>query len=146
MALLTRVDPVNIKSIVTNRHRKFFRIATKKLNRTDIFQVSAVIVKGSKVISTGVSQYKTHPTQSNLNFRCNHDSVFHNLHAEIDALNHCQYKDISLNNAEIFVYRQDSGKNPANSKPCEVCQRALAEKGIKHVYYVQDGLFNYMKL
>ena len=131
---------------MTNRQRKFFKIAANKLNRTDILQVSAVLVKGSKVISTGISQFKTHPRQSDLNFRCNHSSRYHNLHAEIDALNHCHYKDVNMSNAEIFVYREDSQKNPVNSMPCRVCQRALAEKGVKHVYYFLDGQMRYMRI
>ena len=86
--------------------------------------------KRGRLISVGRNSYtKTHPLQA----RCAaHVGLEHKiyLHAEVDAL--VKFKDWSKAH-KIVITRYDKAGNPVNAKPCPVCQRAIAQAGIKEV-------------
>lgn len=104
-------------------------------------RVFACVVYKNNPISFGYNQKKSHPFQKN--FGRNADSIY--LHAEIHAIVGA-LKVISvdeLSRCSMYVLRQKH--YPAHSKvmwgmakPCEGCQRAIAQFGIKKVYYTHD--------
>jgi len=67
---------------------------------------------------------------------------FNTLHAEIHALLGIP-KD-KLKGCDAYVYRETKDGVTANSKPCPICQKALAKVGIKRVFYTDvDGFKEY---
>ncbi len=101
---------------------------------------SAVVCK-NRIISIGTNSYKSHPFQKK--WASNKDAIF--LHAETSAI-HSALKILDtddLSDCDIYVCRvKHIGQNPAfvhgMSKPCIGCSRAIAEFGIRNVFYTTD--------
>lgn len=102
-----------------------------KLSTYSKFKHGAIIVKGGHTIAVGVNRLTNHPDH------VEDPKVQSSVHAEIAALNACRKTD--LNGASIYVARIYKSGEPAMSKPCENCQKALRERGIKKVYYTIDS-------
>jgi len=86
--------------------------------------------KKGRVLSIGKNSYtKTHPKMYRLGkITGNPDAIY--LHAEIAALVKCRgvpYK--------IKIERFDKDGNPKLAKPCDICDLAIKEAGIKYVEY-----------
>lgn len=102
-------------------------------------KLAACIVYKNKVISFGINQSKSHPFQ--LKYGSNKDAIY--LHAETDAI-HSALKHLSIEEFKkctLYITRvKMSGKKECwgLSKPCDGCTRAIAEFGIKKVYYTCD--------
>ena len=90
--------------------------------------IAGIWLKGA-LIAVGVNQRKTHTLQ--LKYGKNKWTLY--LHAEVDAIkNFLQtHRVASLRTARMYVYR--SGFR--SSKPCLGCQRAIANFGIRKVYW-----------
>lgn len=105
-------------------------------------RLSSAIVYKNQIVSTGVNSLKSHPFQKR--FGRNSESIF--LHAEIsaikNALRHMTIDDIA--DADLYVTRvkrengRDSDFVSAMARPCAGCQRAIAEFGIRNVFYTTD--------
>lgn len=81
------------------------------------------------MLSVGRNSYtKTHPMQAHFAALVGHPAK-HFLHAEIDAILKAKGKPIS----KIQVVRYDRAGQPANSKPCLICQEAIRAFGIATV-------------
>lgn len=93
--------------------------------------ITAIIYdKRGRVLSIGKNSYiKTHTKQAYYAEKVGlPDKIF--LHAEIHAIVKCR----NLNKAhKISVMRFDKNGNPANAKPCPVCESAIKESGIELV-------------
>jgi deoxycytidylate deaminase len=85
------------------------------------------------MLAIGTAKYKTHPIMTR--FATNPEQVY--LHAEVDAIIRTvnRYGPDVLRNSDLYVLRLTKGGSVALSKPCEVCQRAINEFGIKQVYW-----------
>lgn len=102
-----------------------------------------------KIISIGISQYKTHPFQ--YEYSKNEHAIF--LHAEVDAINKARFRitEKEMKNATLFVCRVkiDAGTRINTygiSKPCEGCEKCIRAYGVKNVYYTNttvDGTLSY---
>lgn len=94
--------------------------------------MSAVVVKGGRVLAIGVNRDGTGYLKSRLFER------FQGIHAEVDALLQCDPEE--LRGAEMYVvgHRPRSGAL-ITSKPCEACQAYIADVGLKAVYYHEPG-------
>lgn len=101
--------------------------------------VSCVVYKG-KIVSVGLSQYKTHPFQNE--YKKNEHAVY--LHAEVDAINKAKKRltQNELKKASIFVCRARSDVKGNWSygiaKPCSGCNKCIEDHGLKNIYYTNN--------
>ena len=103
-------------------------------------KVAAAVLYKGRVVAIGVCRYKSHPYQKQ--FGRNPHSIY--LHAEVDALIKAKRRltPNELARSTLLVVRvKRSGSGgpfiPGNAKPCEGCQRAIRELGVKNVIYTQ---------
>lgn len=123
----------------------------------DHFKIGCVITYKNKIIGSGYNDDKTHPLQQRYNelyrdFNTNNGNfVKHSIHAEISAISSIPYvvgKEADFNKAKIFVYRICPGKprGYGNAKPCEACIHAIADMGIRDVFFTDDDGLSYLRL
>lgn len=91
----------------------------------------AVIVIGGSVMGVGVNVNKNDPNYAGEN------TVKFSVHAEEAALRAC--KGANLRRATIYVARVNKKGEPAMSKPCLRCQKAIKDAGIRKVVYTIDS-------
>ena len=95
------------------------------------FRLGAVVVRGGRIIGTGVNQMgKTHPLMNR--YRLN-PGWSPGLHAEV-----CACLGISLatlEGASIYVARIRRDGSLALAEPCLICKRFLAGVGIATTYW-----------
>ena len=113
-------------------------------------RVGCVAVIGNKIVATGFSQQRTHPMQDYYNqfrnFR-GQKNVDAKLHSEIAMLSSVQHIDgIDWSKADVYIYRLCRSRPHGISKPCEACSRALADYGVRNVYYTSDSGFEYLRI
>lgn len=87
----------------------------------------SVIVKGGRVISTGINKERSHPRIVSSKHIKDHCSV----HAEIDAIK--KAKDVS--GATIYVARVNKRGVARDSRPCNRCYEVIKNNGIKKIIY-----------
>ncbi len=93
--------------------------------------VAFVLGKGKRVLSVGVNSFVK---SSSFQQECAKELGFHDkkyLHAEISGLIKC--KSALINS--ILVISWDKKGKLRNSMPCQVCQLAVAQKGIRKIYH-----------
>lgn len=90
-------------------------------------RIGAVLIRKGKIISKGFNKFR-HARQLS-KFGAWEGS----LHAEVDCLKKVMFTNI--NNATLFVYREDKLGHIANSKPCEYCKDFMKFLKIKKVIY-----------
>jgi len=98
--------------------------------------LASCIVKGTKIISFGQNQQKSHPLQSK--FSKNPEAIY--LHAEIDAIKNA-LKEIDsslLEKSTLYVARTKKDGSEGISKPCKGCRRAIEAFGISRVVYTTE--------
>lgn len=102
----------------------------------------AVIVKGGRVLSSGINKPKTNQFIATYAY---HEGS--NIHAECDAILRAR-KKTDLKGAKLYVARMRKiDKLPGISKPCIMCQKIIQRYGIKKVFYTGvDGTYNMMKV
>lgn len=115
---------------------KFFELAKKvsKLSNHKHYKMGSVIVRGSKIVSVGVNNIKTHP-------KSNHP--FKSLHCETAAILLAKQ---DLYGCEIYVYRETKAGFPVIARPCIYCFPFIKEAGLKEVHYSVNGTFKSEKL
>ena len=112
---------------LSRRDHRFLEIALNLANSSECSNKhGAVLVKGGRIISTGVNRFKNHPQ----NMSPEHIKSC-SVHAEIDSLR----KVTSARGGTIYVARVDRLGVPALSRPCEACYEALVEAGISKIIY-----------
>ena len=87
----------------------------------------SVIVKGGRVISTGINKERNHPrivSSEHIKTDCS-------VHAEIDALK--KVKDAS--GSTVYIARVNRKGQARDSKPCSRCYSTLRNNGIKKIIY-----------
>ena len=100
-------------------------MSTKYLITAEIYD------RKGNLLSSGKNSYtKTHPLQKMYAVKANQPQKQY-LHAEIAALIKCR----SLDAYKIVIKRVDKLGNTKLAAPCEVCQLAIKEAGIKVVEY-----------
>lgn len=116
---------------------KFFEIAKRLSLFSDHYQhrLGAVLVDKNKVIGLGYNKLKTNPKST-------HKYKAH--HAEFDAILNSERYD--LKGCDIYVYRQTKDGNLAISFPCESCYNLIKSKGIRKIYYTDNGMFKELKI
>ncbi len=92
--------------------------------------IATVYDKKGRVLSTGKNSYtKTHPKQAMMAARCGHHHKVY-LHAEMAALIRCRGEAY-----KIKIERYNRKGAPLLAKPCEICELAIREAGIKFIEY-----------
>ena len=106
-------------------------------------RIASCIVYKNEIISFGINQKKSHPFQAL--YGTNKDSIF--LHAETDAIKNA-LKIINIDDLEkssLYICRvkyEECNKKKfvfGLAKPCPGCSRAIANFGIKNIYYSLDN-------
>jgi deoxycytidylate deaminase len=87
----------------------------------------SVIVKGGRVISTGINKERSHPRIVSSEHIKDHCSV----HAEVDAIK--KAKDVT--GATIYVARVNKRGEARDSRPCKRCYEVIRTNGIKKIVY-----------
>lgn len=87
----------------------------------------SVIVKGGRVISTGINKERSHPRIVSSEHIKDHCSV----HAEIDAIK----KARNVSGATIYVARINKKGAARDSRPCKRCFETIKSNGIKKIVY-----------
>ena len=101
---------------------------------------AALLTIKSRVLATGVNQYKTHPMMARY---CKHPEAV-SLHAEIDCLTKAlrRYGTELVRHSSLYVARVTKDGSLANSQPCVGCQRAIDAFQVKTVYYTTKEGWN----
>jgi len=97
------------------------------------YKITATVLdKRGKVLAVASNSYqKTHPYQFKLAKKVGFpDKIY--LHAEISAIIKAQKVGVPY---KIIIERYKANGEPANAKPCRVCEEAIKEAGIKFVEY-----------
>lgn len=100
------------------------------------FRLGAIIAQRKSIVSYGVNQKKSHPLQAKY---ANRPHLQCWLHAEVHAISNAKAGDII--NSDCYVARVLMDGSWGNSRPCEGCERALKDYGVKRVIYFCDGGF-----
>lgn len=112
----------------------------------ETFNLGCVLMEGSRVIAKGMNTLKTDPMQKdyNLQYRnfqegayCNHE---HSIHAEMSAIKSISYpvsQKINWNRVKAYIFRISPGlpHGQGVAAPCCACAHALADLGVKKIYF-----------
>ena len=107
-------------------------IALSSLSRR---KVGCVLLKKGRIVVAATNvEGKTHPLQTRLANMVG-EPYRVSLHAEIRAL----IKNKRNGCDTLLVCRVNKRGEFMMSKPCQVCQQAIRESGVKNVYYTTEG-------
>ncbi len=95
------------------------------------WKLATIITKGGSVISTGLSSYRNSPKHNE------GDGKNCSEHSEIAALRKIS-PEKDLKGAVAYVARISRGGFVSIAKPCEACEAALRDAGIKRVHYTEN--------
>lgn len=137
-----------------NKHKYYFE-KTKEASRLSDFNkvhIGCIMLYKNVILSKGYNTYQTHPIQMRYdNYRSldwnNKVEPKHCLHAEMMALIKIMNLDIDFSKIICYIYREDMNGSLADCKPCNACEKALKDLGIKEIYYTtkngyQHEIFN----
>ena len=136
----------SLDNTIVNRAVKIFTTLEKIADFSDHPQhnLAAAIVLRNKFVSFGYNRLKTDPFQAR--FGKNSDAIF--LHAEIHAIKNALRRiDVEdFKRADLYVMRVMTGERKwGMAKPCAGCMRAIAEFGIRGVFYINhDGKIDHL--
>ena len=122
------------------RQNKFLSAAIRKIDSSNSdysvqHRHAAVVVKGGRVLSSGVNRIKTHP--SAVVEDENGELVCKSIHAEMDAISRVKNKE-QLKGATIYVARKGRSDQVGMSLPCTMCQRALKKHGLSKAVFTTE--------
>lgn len=110
-------------------------IALASLMPNDKYRLVAIITnKRGEILSVGHNSFtKSHPLQAYYAIRVGTEKrIF--IHAELDAITKIPFN--SKPHA-IYIVRVNKKNKPCLSKPCNICQQAIKDVGIKNIYYTE---------
>lgn len=114
---------------------------TQDIEKTGNSRHAAAVIKKGAVYGLGVNSSKTDPMQR----QYSDHPLKVCIHAEVAAIkrasSHLRTRDLS--NCTLMVVRSKSDDDGnillGNSKPCDACQKAIDEHGIRKVIYSIDN-------
>ena len=126
-----------------SRHGKFLKLAAniaEAVPKVANAKIASIVVIRNEIISIGTCQYKTHPFQD----KYKHHAEARYWHAETNAIFNALKKidPIDLQKASLYVARVKNKNNEqvwGLAKPCSGCMHAIAQFGLKKVYYTTDS-------
>ena len=101
---------------------------------TDIIQCRqkhvTLILDGKRIVSLGVNDsIKTHPLSAKFGYR------FNNIHSELAAILHCQYKPSELKYFTFVNIRYMKDGSVGLARPCRHCMRLFDSFSVSDVWY-----------
>ncbi|KAA9007213.1 hypothetical protein F4V43_01630 [Paenibacillus spiritus] len=109
-----------------------------KENEIDNYRHFAAVIKGGRLIHTGINNNKVGSLI---------DPLYENkgCHAELMAL--CKLTEEQIRGSVLYVAGWSRGNNMVTSKPCPVCQKYIAKFNLKAVYYsTPEGGYEELKM
>jgi len=105
-------------------------------------RMASGIVYKKHLVATGVNSYKTHPIMNGEGYRSG--QIF--LHAEMDAIRNALrlITQEQLMKCDLYIvrvkrpYRRSKAWIHGLAKPCPGCQKAIANFGLKNIYWTED--------
>jgi deoxycytidylate deaminase len=135
--------PSSSLGVRTNRLFEYLRkLAIANEGVQGRFKLASAIVYKKYVIATGVNSYKTHPLMNSEGYK--EGQVF--LHAEMDAIKNALklIDSEQLTKCDLYVVRVKRPHYKSKkwiyglAKPCKGCTKAIANFGIRNVYYSEN--------
>lgn len=123
--------PKEIIERLSRKDERFLNIAINlaKSSNAGRYRHGAVIVKGGRILSTGINKVRNHPDVLSNREEIKNES---HIHAEVDAIK----KLSNLEGAKIYVARiNKNGTSTGLSRPCESCYDKIVEVGITKIVY-----------
>lgn len=93
--------------------------------------LAAIITNGSRVVSCGINQRRSHPQQREM------FNPLRYIHAEIAAIIGSSVDQ--RHGGTLYVVRRSKVGNLALAKPCETCMEAIRDARIKRVVFSISG-------
>ncbi len=116
---------------VSKRDQAYLSIASYLASQSECrMKHGAVIVRGGRVLSTGVNKERNHPMIVSSEHIKTHCSV----HAEVDAIKRAG----DVRGATIYVARVNRRGQERNSRPCWRCYEEIKQSGIKKIIYTSE--------
>lgn len=115
----------------SNKDNRYLDIAKNLALSSTVnkYRHGAVIVKGGRVISTGINKMKNHPSVFDDDVDLIKSSA--HVHAEIDAIK----KVSDLRGAKIYIARVNKNGQTGLSRPCDKCYKNITAAGITRIIY-----------
>lgn len=112
-----------------------------RLSTYDRIRIGCIAVYKKNIIGIGYNQAKTNPIQAKYNVYRGIKTINDYIHAEMACINQIKNLDIDFSKVKLFVYREDIQKTMRICRPCEACERAIRDLGIKKVYYTDTNKY-----
>lgn len=92
------------------------------------YRHGAIVVKGGRILSTGINKVKNHPDVFE-----DKETILENshIHAEVDALK----KVGRVKGATIYIVRVNKTGKTGLSRPCDSCYERIVDAGITKIIY-----------
>lgn len=125
-------------------HNKYFIMAKNASTFSDFYKqhhLGCVMIYKGKPICVSWNTLKTNPIQKEYNKYRNFEIESPNngsLHAEMVGLVKTKNMDIDWSRVEVYIYREHKNGNAAIACPCPACERAMRDRGIRHIYYTTE--------
>lgn len=122
-----------------NRHLSLLMSLAEDVDGHRSRHASAILYR-NRLIALGTNRLKSHPFQTRYQTRPN--AIY--LHAEVAAIRraiqHLTPKELTRSTLISVRVKYDHQLRPrwGMSKPCEGCQRAIAEFGIRNVFFTTE--------
>ena len=115
---------------LSKSEERWLEIATNlaKSSNAGRYRHGAVIVKGGRVISTGINKVRNHPDVFGSVDKIKTQS---HVHAEMDAIKKVE----DLRGAKIYIARVNKSGHTGFSRPCENCYNSIIDSGITKIIY-----------
>jgi deoxycytidylate deaminase len=121
---------MDIHSKFSRQEQRYLALAANLARSSEVprYKHGAIIVKGGRIVSTGINKIRNHPTVFGSSPKLLIKSEAH-IHAEADAIR----KVSELKGAKIYVARVNRSGQVRFSRPCDMCYRAIVKSGIRKV-------------
>lgn len=123
--------------------KRGYELAHKASEKSDFYRnhTGAIAVYCGRVIAEGWNSERTSPLQARYNHFRGFDSYKYraSLHAEMLVVSKIRYLDVDFSQVKIYIWRGQ--QSPRLSKPCQACEQALRDLGIRHVYYTGNNSY-----
>ena len=126
-----RKMPKELIDKLSRKDERFLTIAINLARSSNAgrYRHGAVVVKGGRILSTGINKVRNHPDVLSSKEEVKSES---HIHAEIDAIR----KVSNLDGAKIYVARLNkNGTSVGLSRPCDSCYDKIVEVGITKIIY-----------
>jgi deoxycytidylate deaminase len=123
--------PKEVVSNFSKSEERYLAIAANLARSSQVrrYKHGAIIVRGGRIISTGINKVRNHPQVLNNN---KEDIIADaHIHAEVDAIK----KVSGLKGAKIYIARVNRSGQTRLSRPCEFCYDVIVKSGISKIVY-----------